>query len=495
MSSLPLQDTAASAMSAAVASTTAATDSTMTMMTATASTAMSGAGVATMTALSFADAASSTAAITTTTNTATTNTATTNTTDAATAAITTAATTATGVTATTINDDSANPAIMNAAVTNAAIMNAAATNAAIINAATTNAAIMNATASILNAAATTANATTIVNAAAGAPTTPPPRFSAATAVASLLSPRSALAGQTGSVRFTLETAATTSLPPEFSSPPKPKSLKDLNASEFRNLTPSYYLSVYKGHLRTPAKIQSDVLQKLNKQGLQHDILGETCLRVFESHEEFKAAQDKLHGNIKTNGGAVALNWGKTRFRPNTTKGPCMSVLCDAAGTARGEKTKKTDCKWGFEYELSTEGWMAAGPTKDAIKAYKKMQDENGNLATIHDIHNHLLPKTKAESHAKPSLRSIPEELLPMADDLNKTAFSNAAIYDFLLRQCDLKELEVNFTKRDVDNRYRHSATAAVLDCSDLSKFPTSTHCDVNFAYIPSLTQWCNNASF
>mgnify|MGYP003407062685 CR=1 FL=1 len=81
-----------------------------------------------------------------------------------------------------------------------------------------------------------------------------------------------------------------------------------------------------------------------------------------------------------------------------------------------------------------------------------MQDENGNLATIHDIHNHLLPKTKAESHAKPSLHSIPEVLLPMADALNKTAFSNAAIYDFLLRQCDLKDLEVNLTKRDVDNR-------------------------------------------
>jgi hypothetical protein len=129
--------------------------------------------------------------------------------------------------------------------------------------------------------------------------------------------------------------------------------------------------VYKGHLRSPAAIRSAVLVNLAGHGLDPAILGEACLPVFESHDEFKAAQDKIHGDITKNDGAVALNWGSSRARLNAaTKGPCMSVLCDAAGKARGKNTKKADCRWSFDYELSTEGWMDAGPTNDTIKEYK-----------------------------------------------------------------------------------------------------------------------------
>jgi hypothetical protein len=275
----------------------------------------------------------------------------------------------------------------------------------------------------------------------------------------------------------MELEQSSAAPPKFSSPKLPKPLKDLNASEFRELTPSYFIQMYKSPLRTPEAIRGSVVVNLAKHGLETQILGETCLHVFECHDEFKTVLDKFHGNIQTNGGAVALNWGKGRVRLNTTtKGPCMSVLCDAAGKPRGQNSKKTNCKWGFDYELSTEGWMDAGPTNDTIKEYMKRCDEGRltkNVSKIHDIHNHVLPKTKAESHAKPSLRSIPEELLPMADELNKTSWPNAAIYDFLLRQCDLKGIEVNFTKKDIDNQYRSSAGEATLDCSNLSKFAST----------------------
>jgi hypothetical protein len=102
------------------------------------------------------------------------------------------------------------------------------------------------------------------------------------------------------------------------------------------------------------------------------------------------------------------------------------------------------------------------PTEQAIKAATANPNSNGCFS-----HNHELILSQTVSLLNPNMRSIPPDMHDTAVLLQKAHMSPSKIFDFLMRSCLEKGIDVMFNETDIRNKYASSSQHNILDCTNL----------------------------
>ena len=111
-------------------------------------------------------------------------------------------------------------------------------------------------------------------------------------------------------------------------------------------------------------------------------------------------------NPKLGGGGWGVSWGSGKRAGTKDRGQQHVVVCHQ---------HKRNCGWRLTLEHCVEGWAVFFVTEHEH----------------YTPHNHALTQNTAEAMAFPAMRSIPEELLPIARDLKDSGAKVKDVYSFL----------------------------------------------------------------
>ena len=223
-------------------------------------------------------------------------------------------------------------------------------------------------------------------------------------------------------------------------------------------------------LRTPDEINKERLDKLPQADL-----GGMPLKPMPTYEESVEAIEVWAREERSNGRGFSVTSGAFSFTNHITKGPTKRLPCECHGKYRAKatnserqtKTKKTECQWGWNIELSTEGYMPALPIQRALETFRDAGCPHGNFHSI--VHNHQLFQTVEEANTSAGMRTLSDKQKDEAEILIRAGFSPSKVYAHLAKECIKKEQDITFSKKDIANLFPDSGDKA-FDCSNLLQY-------------------------
>ena len=183
---------------------------------------------------------------------------------------------------------------------------------------------------------------------------------------------------------------------------------------------------------------------------------------WKTSEEAKDCINKCYAQKTSTGcGAFTVVFRSSVVTQSSPKGSKKVnrrlLVCDhhgkyrskSRGVRHGYCSKRTGCPWGIWIEESPKGWIPAAYTRASIAAATMKQAANAEA-----VHNHELTIQESDTRSVAALRYIPNEILPFCDDLVEERLKPRHIYEIAKRKCAELDINVTFTLRDVQNRYR-----------------------------------------
>jgi hypothetical protein len=220
------------------------------------------------------------------------------------------------------------------------------------------------------------------------------------------------------------------------------------------------------NLRSPEAI----VEERSKKCPQWDF-GETPMQCFATEGALIDAIIKNTKNHNTDGGGHGIPRGLNSQKTYKGKGNCRLLQCDKSGEFRGKRntgqrettTKKCNCKWGMWIEQSSDGWMFACPSAQAVKDIR----EKGGDCDFNSSHSHPLFQTLDECNTDSTLRGLNAAQHSLAEILSRAGNTPTQIFHTLQRECKHNGEDVTFTAKDISNLFATPAAEKALDCSNL----------------------------
>ena len=231
-------------------------------------------------------------------------------------------------------------------------------------------------------------------------------------------------------------------------------------------------------VRTPEEIQQEMSKVMIAQGISFP--SGFPKGPWKTPEEAKNCINKCYAQQTSTGcGAFTVVFrtsvSTSSASKRSKKGNRRLLVCDhqrhhkskSTGLRNGNFSKRTGCPWGIWIEESTEGWIPAAYNRASIAAAVKEK-----AADAETIHNHELIVKESEKRSVAALRYIPEKILHLCDHLAEGHLKPAKIYESAKEKCAELGIEVNFTLKDFQNRYRvdPAAVKAALDTTELFNY-------------------------